>query len=136
MKRKGRPPHVTLNHAEIIARRRGQVTMIPGGRSDAFDIIIWEEFRTVFVRVRCTLSYFTWPLEVLAKFQHDIARVHRLPLTQVTAREFWIRMRDGTWQFFLIRADGISEIGPDGRYYEKAGLPMPVPDAEAGEEEH
>ncbi len=122
--RKGRPPHVMLNEAEAIARKRGDVIVIPGGRSDAFDLIICEVFRTVFVRVRGTLSRFTWPLEVLQQYQYDIARVHRLPQTKVTAREFWIRMPNAKWQFFLIRADGITEIGPDGRHYPKAELPV------------
>jgi hypothetical protein len=122
--RKGRPPHVTLRRAEAIARKRGDVIVVPGGRSDAFDLIICEEFRTVFVRVRSTLSRFTWPLEVLHQYQHDIARVHRLPLTAVVAREFWLRMPNGKWQFFLVRCDGITEIGPDGKYWPKAELPV------------
>ncbi|PKL65187.1 MAG: hypothetical protein CVV32_04130 [Methanomicrobiales archaeon HGW-Methanomicrobiales-3] len=122
--RKGRPPHVTLRRAEAIARKRGDVIPVPGGRCDAFDLIICEEFRTVFVRVRCTLSRFTWPLEVLQQYRHDIARVCRLPLTAVVAREFWLRMPDGRWQFFLVRCDGITEIGPDGKYWPKAELPV------------
>lgn len=122
--RKGRPPHVTLEEADAIARRRGDVIPLPGGRSDAFDLIICEKFRTVFVRVRRTLSRFTWALEVLQQYQYDIARVHRLPLTAVTAREFWLRLPNGKWQFFLVRCDGLTEIGPDGRFWPKAELPV------------
>lgn len=126
--KKGRPPYVTLKMAEAIARKRGDVIIVPGGRSDAFDLIICEAFRTVFVRIRGTLSRFTWPLEVLQQYQNDIARVHRLPLTNVTAREFWLRMPDRKWQFFLVRADGITEIGQDGRYWPKAELPVETGD--------
>ena len=124
--KKGRPPQIMLKEAAAIAQKRGEIILVPGGRSDAFDIIICEEFRTVFVRVRGTLSQFTWPLEVLQQYPYEIARVHRLPLTNVTAREFWVRMRNGTWQFFLVRADGITEIGPDGKYWPKAELPVEV----------
>jgi hypothetical protein len=120
--RKGRPPHVTLREAEKIARCRGDV--IPGGRSDAFDLIICEKFRVVFVRVRRTLTRFSWPLEVLAQYRYDIARVHRLPLTDITAREFWLRLPNGTWQFFLVRHDSIIEIEADGNYRQRSDLPV------------
>lgn len=132
--KKGRPPQIMLREASAIAQKRGDVIQVPGGRSDAFDLIICEEFRTIFVRIRGTLSRFTWPLEVLQQYQYDIARCHRLPLTNVTAREFWLRMRNGTWQFFLVRANGITEIGPDGRYWPKAELPDVVggPPSEGG----
>jgi hypothetical protein len=122
--KKGRPPRVSLGKAEEIARKRGQVILVPGGRSDAFDLIICEEHRTVFVRVRTTTTRFTWPLEVLSQYQYDVARVHRLPLTLVTAREFWLRMPNGKWQYFLVRHDGIVEIEADGRHFQRAGLPV------------
>jgi hypothetical protein len=122
--RKGRPPHVTLQEAEIIAWRRGSVIPVPGSRSDAFDLIICEKFRVVFVRVRRTLTRFTWPLEVLAQYQYDIARVHRLPLTDITSREFWLRLPNGRWQFFLVRHDSIIEIGADGLHRPRSELPI------------
>lgn len=122
--RKGRPPLLTIREAEVIAMRRGQVVLVPGGRSDAFDIIICEEHRTVFVRVRRTLTRFTWPLEVLSQYRYDIARVHRLPLTEVTAREFWLRLPNGKWQYFLVRHDGLFEIEADGRHFPRAELPV------------
>jgi len=120
--KKGRPPRVTLKEAGEIAWKRGEVIMVPGGRSDAFDLLICEEFRTVFVRVRRTETRFTWPLEVLSQYRYDIARCHRLPLTNVTAREFWLRRPDRTWQFFLVRHDGIVEIEADGMYRPRAEL--------------
>lgn len=122
--KKGRPPHVTLREAEEIAMRRGQVVPVPDRRSDAFDLIICEEHRTVFVRVRRTLTRFTWALEVLSQYQYDVARVHRLPLTEVTAREFWLRLPNGKWQFFLVRHDGLYEIEADGRHFPRAELPV------------
>jgi hypothetical protein len=115
-----------------IAAQRGQVILLPGGRSDAFDIIICEKFRTIFVRIRRTELRFTYALEVLEKYRYDIARAHRLPLTQVTAREFWLRLKDGTWQFYLITDNGIFEIREDGTYCPQATLPVPVADEAAG----
>ncbi len=123
-RQRGRPPLQALDEALAIAGRRGEVIFLPGGRSDSFDLIICEKFRTVFVRIRRTDLYFTYAIEALEKFRHDIARAHRLPLTEVTAREFWLRLKDGTWQFFLIRHDGLFEIQKDGRYYMRAELPV------------
>jgi hypothetical protein len=127
-RQRGRPPLQALAEALVIAERRGGVIVLPGGRSDSFDLIICEKFRTVFVRIRRTDLYFMDADMVLRKYYHDIARVHRLPLTEVTAREFWLRLRNGTWEFFLIRHDGLFEIGADGRYYPRAELPVWVPD--------
>ena len=132
-RQRGRPPHQAHGEALRIAAKRGEVIFLPGGRSDAFDLIICERFRTVFVRIRRTDLYFTYAIEALEKYRYDIARAHRLPLTKVTAREFWLRFRNGTWQFFLIRHDGLFEIGADGKYYQRAELPLGVPDEEVEE---
>jgi hypothetical protein len=129
--RRGRPPLQALSEAAGIAAGRGEGIVVPGGRSDAFDIIICEKFRTVFVRVRRTDLHFLHAPEVLLKYRYDIARVHRLPLTQVTAREFWLRLKNGTWQFYLITDNGIFEIREDGTYWPQATLPVTVPDKAA-----
>ncbi len=41
---RGRPPNIALDEAEIIAERRGEVRVIPGTRSDAFELILFEEY--------------------------------------------------------------------------------------------
>jgi hypothetical protein len=76
--------------------------------------------------VKCSLTIFTWPLEVLHQYQREIAHVHRIPLSAVTAREFWVRHPNGTWQFFLIRHDSIVETGADGFYTPLAAVPMVI----------
>jgi hypothetical protein len=113
--RKGRPPLLTLRAAEELALKRGTVIMVPGKRSDAFDLIICEENRVIFVRVRRTLTRFACPREILHQYRYDIARCHRLPLTKVTAREFWLMLPDGMWQFFQVGQGGIIEIERNGR---------------------
>lgn len=131
---RGRPPFQAHDEALAIAATRGEVIFLPGGRSDAFDLIICEKYRTVFVRIRRTDLYFTYAIEAPGKFRHDIARAHRLPLTEVTAREFWLRLRNGTWQFFLIRHDGLFEVGADGTLYVRAKLPVVTEDGTGGED--
>jgi hypothetical protein len=132
-RQRGRPPLQALDEAHDIAARRGDVIFLPGGRSDTFDLIICEKFRTIFVRIRRTDLYFSFANEVLEKYRYDIARAHRLPLTEVTAREFWLRLKNGTWQFFIIRHNGLFEIQKDGKYSPRAELPRVVPDQEPEE---
>jgi hypothetical protein len=127
---RGRPPRVGLDEALEIAGRRGEVRPAPSKRGDAYDFIIFEKFRTVFVKMKRSLTMFTYPYEVLCQYQREVAQVHRVPLTQVTAREFWFRSPRGKWQFFLIRHDSIVEIRADGMYIPMAELPPVVADEE------
>jgi hypothetical protein len=85
---RGRPFRAGLDEAIAIALRRGDVELAPGKRTDKYDFIIFEEFRTVFVKLKRSLTTFTYPLELLNQYQRQIAIVHRVPLTRVTAREF------------------------------------------------
>lgn len=121
---RGKPPKTALDEAKKIAGRRGGFLIIPGKRGDSFDLIIFEDFRTIFVKVKRSLTNFSWPHEVLHQYQREIAHVHRVPLTKVTAREFWVRHPNGTWQFFLIRHDSIIEIRADGTWTPRAELPI------------
>jgi hypothetical protein len=83
--------------------------------------------------LRKTGLYFSFANEVLEKYRIDIARAHRLPLTDVTAREFWLRLKNGTWQFFIIRHNGLFEIQKDGKYSPRAELPLVMQDQESEE---
>ncbi len=68
-----------------------------------------------------------------SQYQREIAHIHRVPLTVVTAREFWVRHPNGTWQFFLIRHDSVIEIRADGAYIPQAVIPSIIPEpAEEG----
>jgi hypothetical protein len=130
---RGKSPDKALDQATDIAGRRGEFLLIPGKRGDSFDLIIFEEFRTIFVKVKRSLTNFSWPREVLHQYEREIAHVHRVPLTAVTAREFWVRHPNGTWQFFLIRHDSIIEIRADGTWTPRAELPV-ITSEPSGEE--
>jgi hypothetical protein len=121
---KGRPPNIALDEAAVIAKRRGEVEVIPGTRSDAFDLILFEEHRTIFVRVKRSLTQFFWVPDILRQYQREIVHLLRIPLTTVTAREFWVRHPKGNWQFFLVRHDTVIEIRADGTYTPSAELPI------------
>jgi len=130
---RGRPPHRMRDDAAAIAARRGAVIPVPGGRSDAFDLIICEECRNIFVRFRWSGSAYISAREALSQYRCDIARMARMPLTPVMAWEFWLRTSRGTWQFFLVTHDSIVEIKENGTILYRAVLPVPVADEVSGE---
>jgi len=113
-----------LIEAEQIALERGAVHLTPCGRTNPFDLIIFEEHRNVFVRVKRSVSHFTDPFEILYQYRRDAGRLHRVPLTAVTARELWVRTPRGKWQFFLIRHDSVLEVQRDGTVIPHVALPI------------
>jgi hypothetical protein len=113
---KGRRPLNALDEALEIAGRRGSVEQVSGRRENAFDFIINEQDRVVFVKVKRSQTSFVFPLEILCKYQRELASLHRVALTRVTAREYWVRSPNRFWQFFLIRHDSVVEIRADGMY--------------------
>lgn|GEM_PF-923636 len=127
---RGRPPHRMFRDATEIAERRGDVILVPGGRSDSFDLIICEEFRNVFVRFRVSGLQFACTMDVIRHYERDIKRITRMPQTRVMAWELWLRLPHGRWQFFLIRPDSIVEIRADGTILYRPVLPVPVADTE------
>ena len=121
---RGRRPLNAIDEAVEIAGRRGSVEQVTGKRGIAFDFIVIEPDRVVFVKVKRSQSSFTYALEILNQYQREIAGLHQVTLTSVTAREFWVRSPNGTWQFFLIRHDSILEIRADGMYIPRESIPV------------
>ncbi len=121
---RGRRPVNAMVEALEIANRRGSVEQVAGKRDCAFDFIIIEQYRNVFVKVKRSQTSFTYPLEILHRYERDIASLHQVALTNVTAREFWVRSPRGTWQFFLIRHDSVLEIRADGKYVPHESRPV------------
>jgi len=123
---KGRPPHRMLKRAIAIAKKRGNVIPVPGGRSDAFDMIICEESRNVFVRFRWSPVLYLSARDIIVRYPRDIGRIVRMPLTGVMAWEFWLFGPGDIWQFFLFTHNGLIEIREDGSIYYRPMLPVPA----------
>ena len=126
---KGRRPLRAIDEAVDSANGRGDVEELVSKRGGAFDFIINEPDRVVYVKVKRSQSSFTYALEVLHKYQREIASLHRVALTNVTAREFWVRSPNGTWQYFLVRHDSILEIRADGMYVPCESIPVRTADS-------
>ena len=121
---RGRRPVNAMVEALEIANRRGSVEQVTGKRNRAFDFIIIEPYRNVFVKMKRSQTSLTYPLEILHRYEREIASLHKVALTNATAREFWVRSPKGTWQFFLVRHDSVMEIRADGVYVPFEALPV------------
>ena len=111
---RGRKPLIALREAEVIGAQRGTMLLTPGRREDYFDLIVFENYISVFVRVKRSITHLGDPLQILAMYRREIIRIRSVPLTAVVARELWVRSPRGRWQFFRIPVDSIVEIRQDG----------------------
>ncbi|MDO8871571.1 MAG: hypothetical protein Q7V05_02430 [Methanoregula sp.] len=114
---RGRKPLIALAEAEVIGRTRGRVLPTPGRREDHFDLILFTELLTTFIRVKRSITHISDPQEILAMYRREIIRLRMVSLTTVIARELWVRSPRGSWQFFRL-ADRIVEIRRDGTIIE------------------
>ena len=111
---RGRKPLIALVEAEVIGRTRGCVLPTPGRREDHFDLILFMELLTTFIRVKRSTTHISDPKEILGMYRREILRIRKVSLTGVVARELWVRSPRGSWQFFRILSDRIVEIRRDG----------------------
>jgi len=123
---RGRKPLIALVEAEVIGRTRGQVLPTPGRREDYFDLILFTELMTTFIRVKRSITHISDPKEILAMYRREIIRLRKVSLTAVVARELWVRSPRGIWQFFRILADRIVECRRDGTIIEGADHSLAV----------
>ena len=115
---RGRKPLIALVEAEVIGRTRGCVLPTPGRREDHFNLILFTELLTTFIRVKRSTIHISDPNEILAMYRREIIRIRKVSLTGVVTRELWVRSPRGNWQFFRILADRIVEIRRDGTIIE------------------
>jgi len=127
---RGRKPLIALDEAEEIGRTRGQVLPTPGRREDYFDLVLFTELLTTFIRVKRSITHISDPQEILAMYQREIIRLRKVSLTGVVARELWVRSPRGIWQFFRILVDRIVECRRDGTIIEGVEHSLAVPEPE------
>jgi len=123
---RGRKPLIALDEAEGIGRTRGQVLSTLGKREDYFDLVLFTELLTAFIRVKRSITHISDPKEILARYRREIIQLRKVTLTAVVARELWVRSPRGSWQFFRILADRIVECRRDGTTIEGAGHSLAV----------
>jgi len=115
---RGRRPVLALKEAYDTATKRGQVMEIYSDRSDHFHFILFTGSLTTFIKIKRTRAKTSDTAGILHDYQREIRHLSRVPLTPVSSREFWVRSPKGSWQFFRVENNLVTEIQPDG-----SGLP-------------
>jgi len=133
---RGRPPVKAVKEAIGMAKSRGGVWEVPENAGLPFDFVIFSLFCTWFVKVRRTRSNVSGPQDILHLCSAVIREFRMMPESAVSARELWTLSPHGTWQFFRITADAVTEIRNDGTIVPGTGTsspdPHPIPPAGSG----
>jgi hypothetical protein len=110
---RGRPPKKACKEACNSAAQRGVVLEAAGIEESRIDFIHFVRQRVLFVRVKRSHSRINTPEELKVLFSSEIAGLRKVPLTTIVSRELWIFLPWGSWQYFLIGDDTITEIRND-----------------------
>ncbi len=90
------------------------MSVVPENAGLPFDFVIFSGFCTWFIKVRRTRSNLSELWDILQLCTADIHDFRIMPESAVSARELWVLAPHGTWQFFRITADAVTEILSDG----------------------
>ena len=124
---RGRPPVKAVKEAMEMAKSRGGVWEVPEHAGLPFDFVCFSGFCTWFVKVRRTRSNVSAPQEIPQLCSAAIRGLRTMPESAVSSRELWTLSPHGTWQFFRITADAITEIRFDGSQMPGTGTDSPDP---------
>lgn len=110
---RGRPPGQALREAKTIAKRQGKLCENTTGRGILYDFAIHLALVLIYVRIKRIRREARTIEEIIEACASDIARLRRIPPTAGLVRELWVRTPKGTWRFFAILDDRITEIPPE-----------------------
>jgi len=105
----------TLADAIVIAKIRGTVQMAERGPEMLYDFTITGTIPSAFVSVKYTEHILMLLAEIARECDEKIRRLRSVAQDTAVSCELWLRSRYGTWRFFRVFAEGIVEIGRDGR---------------------
>lgn len=111
---RGRPPVKAVKEAIEMAKSLGLVWEVPKNTGLPFDFVIFTGPCTWFIKVRRTRSNLSELQDILHLCNADIRHIRTMPDSAVSAQGLWVLAPHGTWQFFRITADAITEIRIDG----------------------
>lgn len=110
---RGRPPGQALREAKTIAKRQGKLCENTLGRGILYDFAIHLALALIYVRIKRIKREARTIEEIINACGSDIARLRLIPPTAGLIRELWVRTPKGTWRFFAIVEDRITEIPPE-----------------------
>jgi hypothetical protein len=112
---RGPLPKRALDTAIEIAEQRGIVQKAERGPVFLYDFTIVGTSPVAFIRVKYFPRILALLDEIAAEFRHEIHLLRSITRGAAVSLELWLRSRHGTWRFFRVAADGIVELGRDGR---------------------
>jgi hypothetical protein len=107
---RGRPSRMACKAAFTRAVQRGVVLDAAGVMTSRIDFILFVRDRVRFVRVKRSHSLIGSPGELTVQFRNEIASIRKVPLTPVVSLELWVFLPWGTWQYFSVGEDTVTEI--------------------------
>ncbi len=110
---RGRPPRLACREAYARAAQRGMVLDAAGREASRFDFILFVRERVIFVRVKRSHSRISTLGQLSLQFSSEIAGLRKVPQIPVVSCELWILLPWGTWQYYGISDDAITEIHDD-----------------------
>lgn len=117
---RGRPPRKACREACTSAAQRGMVLDAAGMAGSHFDFILFVREWVTFVRVKRSHSRIISPREPAILCSAEIAGLRKVPQTSAVSRELWILLPWGSWQYFCIGDDSVTEIHDDsGKIFDK-----------------
>lgn len=110
---RGRPPSKARKDAGDHAAQWGKIMETGNVLNSRIDFILFERLLVVFVRVKRSHSRIHSPEELRILFSAEIAGIREIPMNAVVSRELWVFLPWGTWQYFRVGDDSITEIHDD-----------------------
>ena len=110
----GPKPGKAIECARGIAMRRGTVWDVSSMPGFPAHLLVFTPKQVVFIRVKRTRSHISDVGEVRLANRLEIFGLRNIPATAVISTELWILSPWGTWQYFRINPDSVSEIQCDG----------------------
>ena len=111
---RGRPPVKAVKEAIEMAKIRGFVWEVPENAGLPFDFVIFSGVCIWFIKVRRTRSNLSELQDIHQLCNADICDFRMMPESAISAWELWVLSPHGTWQFFRITAEAVTEIRSDG----------------------
>ena len=112
---RGPRPHRALKAAIPVAWQRGRIQMAEYGPESLYDFTIVSALPVAFIRVKFAARILLSLAEVAAYFTDAITGLKTITNDAAISRELWLCSKHGTLRFFRIIADGIVELGRDGK---------------------
>lgn len=112
---RGPKPRRALKAAIPIAELRGRVQMAKSGPESLYDFTIVSAVPVAFIRIKYAARILAPLAEIAAEFREAILELGAVTHDNAISRELWLCSKHGTLRFFRIIAEGLVELGRDGK---------------------